>query len=95
LDASNLTWAELFVDGADFRHLPLKRDERAEERLQVSAQAFQMTYGIPVPYKVNEQASSGLSALFGGSNAVQVKAAESNSAGLCGWLGTCQGTTVS
>jgi hypothetical protein len=88
-DESNLTLAELFVDGVDFRQLPLKRAQRAEERLQISTQAFQLTYGVTVPYKVNEQASTGLSALFNGTNVVQVRAAESSSGGLCGWFGTC------
>jgi hypothetical protein len=89
MDESNLARAELSIDGVDFRHLPLKREERTEEQLHVSTQAFQMTYGIPVPFKVNEEASSGVSALFGGSNAIQVSGAESTSASLCGWFGTC------
>jgi hypothetical protein len=88
-DESNLHWAELFVDGVDFRNLPMKREEHEEERVQVTAQAFRMTYGVPIPYKVNEEASSGLSAFLGG-NLVQVQGAESTRAGPCPcFLGTC------
>jgi hypothetical protein len=88
-DESNLHWAELFVDGVDFRNLPMKREEHEEERVQVTAQAFRMTYGVPIPYKVNEEASSGLSAFLGG-NLVQVQGAESTRASPCPcFLGTC------
>jgi hypothetical protein len=94
VDESNLTCAELSIDGVDFRQLPLKRHDRTEEQLHVSPQAFQMTYGVPIPYKVNEHASSGLPTWFGGSNFIQLSGAESTSVestsvGPCGLFGSC------
>merc|ERR1711964_806682 len=55
MDYANLATAELIVDNVDFHNLPLKREQHSEANLSLSAQALQLTYGIPVPYKVNQQ----------------------------------------
>merc|ERR1712187_695183 len=62
---SNLASADLVVDGVSFRDLKLKRDVHQEDELKTSPIALNSTYGVSCPYKVNEQAPSGLKVYAG------------------------------
>jgi hypothetical protein len=56
----DLRSAELVVDETDFRALPVKPEAHAEENLSVHPDAFKLTYGTVVPYKVNHMAPCGI-----------------------------------
>merc|ERR1712037_59886 len=56
----DLRSAELLVDETDFKALPLKPQAHSEENLSVHPEAFKLTYGIIVPYKVNHMAPCGI-----------------------------------
>jgi len=56
----DLRSAELCVDKVDFRQLPVKPEGHSEANLSVSPEAFKLTYGIAVPYKVNHEAPCGV-----------------------------------
>mmetsp|Transcript_155791 Transcript_155791/g.271056 ORF Transcript_155791/g.271056 Transcript_155791/m.271056 type:complete len:547 (+) Transcript_155791:67-1707(+) len=51
--------ATLTVDSEDFRDLPAHRQLHEEENISMSPEALRQTYGILVPYKVNQTASCG------------------------------------
>jgi hypothetical protein len=64
-EESDLRTAELIVDGVNFHNLPLKQEIQKEENFSTSADALHMTYGVVVPYKVNEKAPCGIEAYTG------------------------------
>lgn len=61
VDESNLSSADLVIDGVSSDRLPFKRDVHEENELNMNLFALHTTYGLTCPYKVNEQAPCGLS----------------------------------
>jgi len=64
-EESDLRTAELIVDGVNFRDLPMKQETSKEDDLSTSAEVLHMTYGVVVPYKINEEAPCGIEAYAG------------------------------
>lgn len=58
----DLSSAKLLVDGNCFSDLTVKAPEREEQALSMDSIAFQHTYGIAVPYKIDHTAPSDLMA---------------------------------
>jgi len=79
----DLRSAELMVDDVDFRSLPIKPEAHSEENLSVHPEAFKLTYGILVPYKVNHMAPCGIFAM-----AKDIAPGRRRNAAP-GWLGAC------
>lgn len=59
-DDRNLYTAEIWVNKVNFKSLPPVSEEHPEENLAMDVQAMQMSFGLAVPYKVNQEAPSGL-----------------------------------
>lgn len=60
LDEADLRRAELIVNKTDFRNLPMAHSAHHEDNLSTSVCALEGMYPVHVPYKVDEQAPSGL-----------------------------------
>lgn len=57
-DMSDLANATLYVDGIEFRELPLHQQPHADTgQIKISPMAMSTQYGISVPYQVNKQAT--------------------------------------
>lgn len=59
-DDNNLFNADLWVNGVNFKALPTCAEEHPEENLSMEVQAMQLSFGLKVPYKTNQEAPSGL-----------------------------------
>lgn len=59
----DLTAAQLTIGGVDFPELPQARERsQYDDRLELAPEALLASYGLVVPYKVNEKAPMGFSA---------------------------------
>jgi len=62
----DLSQAEFFIDGTHFNELPMKLESHEEANLELDPRAMKQSYGIAVPYKVDETAPTGLVVLAAG-----------------------------
>jgi len=64
----DLTQARLIVDGFHFNELPMKIGQSTphEAKLELDPRAMMQSYGITVPYKVDESAPTGFSVMVAG-----------------------------
>lgn len=61
MDMSNLSTAQLYIDGVEFKELALHQQAHAQGTISISPIAMTSQYHITVPYKVVKGSTSGIS----------------------------------